>query len=98
MTPWFIATQPLTPACGESWTRYVEWSGLTQLSELVTLDGMLCPPLLPEIKETYWPHIVNEDFMLHYFIDFDFLMKEVAMIEEKNVLCVFRNPSQQPVA
>jgi len=65
--------------------------------ELVSLDGMLCPPLLLDIKDEYWPHIVNEDFMLNYFLDFDFLVEEVAAIEKKNVLCVFRNPVQRPV-
>ena len=98
MTPWFIATEPFTPANGDRWTDYVKWSGLTQLQELVSLDGMLCPTLLPEIKDDYWPHIVEEDFMLNYFLDFDYLMAQVHGIERKNVLCVFRNPVDQPQA
>ena len=97
MTPWFIATEPFTPANG-AWEHYIEWSGLTQLVELVSLDGILCPTLLREIKEDYWPYIVNEDLMLHYFVDFDFLMRQVAEIERKNVLCVIRNPTERPAA
>src|SRR5262249_10558786 len=31
-----------------------------------------------------------------FFTDFDFLMTQVADIEPKNVLCVFRNPPAQP--
>ncbi len=72
MTPWFIATQPFGPEDGERWLKYVEWSGLTQLEELVCLDGTLCRPILRETKNEYWPHIVNEDFMLDFFVDFDF--------------------------
>jgi hypothetical protein len=56
MIPWFTATQPFTPADGDRWIDYVKWSGLTQLQEVVSLDGMLCPTLLPEIKDEYWPH------------------------------------------
>ena len=97
MTPWFIATQPFSPEDGAKWDKYLKWSGLTQLQELVSLDGMLCPTILPEIKDDYWPHIVNEDFMLAYFLDFDFLMTQVAGIARKNVLGVFRNPVAQPV-
>src|SRR5215203_3129491 len=93
MTPWFIATEPFTPTDGQRWDKYVEWSGLEQLEELVSLDALLCPTLLPEIREEYWPYIVNEDFMLHFFTDFDFLMERVAPIERKNVLCVYRNPT-----
>ncbi|HXN48441.1 MAG TPA: hypothetical protein VN893_17465 [Bryobacteraceae bacterium] len=98
MTPWFIATEPFTPADGEKWDKYIEWSGLKQLDEVVSLDGLLCPTLLREIKDEYWPHIVNEDFMLQFFVDFDFLMTQVAEIETKNVLCVFRNPTREPEA
>jgi hypothetical protein len=98
MTPWFIATEPFSPRDGEGWDRYVAGSGLTQFQEVVSLDGLLCPPVLSNIKDEYWSHIVNEDFQLHFFLDFDFLTTQVADIEEKNVLCVFRNPVQQPEA
>jgi hypothetical protein len=98
MTPWFIATEPFTPDSGESWNKYVAWSGLTQLDEVVSLDGILCPTVLPEIHEDYWPHIVQEDFMPHFFLDFDFLVRKVAAIPKKNVLCVFRNPERHPIA
>ena len=98
MTPWFIATEPFTPDSGEPWNKYIQWSGLTQLQEVVSLDGMLCPTLLRNIEDDYWPHVVQEDFMLHFFLDFDFLMRQVAAIQKKNVLCVFRNPLQRPVA
>src|SRR3954452_4104585 len=98
MTPWFIATKPFDPKCGEKWDDYIAWSRLTQLEELVSLDGMLCPTVLPEIKDEFWPHIVNENFMLDFFVDYDFLKEQVAEIHKKNVLCVFRNPIERPNA
>jgi hypothetical protein len=96
MTPWFIATERFGPEDGDKWRDYIAWSGLTQLKEVISLDGILCPTLLPVIKAEYWPHIVQEDFMLNYFLDFDFLMSEVASVPGKNVLCVFRNPIACP--
>jgi len=98
MTPWFIATRSFTPDEGERWNEFVRWSGLTQVQEVVSLDEMLCPTLLPEIKDDYWPYIVNENFMLRYFLDFEFLMTKVGGVERKNVLCVFRNPVERPLA
>src|SRR5947209_14584085 len=98
MIPGFIATQPFTPEDGDRWLDYLRWSGLMQLQEVVSLDGMLCPTLLPEIKDEYWPYIVQEDFMLNYFLDFDYLIAQVAVIEKKNILCVFRNPVGRPQA
>src|SRR5690242_13335274 len=97
MQPWFIATGRFTPSCGEAWKKYVLWSGLHQLDEIVSLDPMLCPTLLPEIKRSYWPHIVNEAFMLNFFVDLEFLLAEVAAVHDKNVLCVYRNPPSPPL-
>ena len=92
MQPWYIATEPFTSRGGEAWTQYLAWSGLTQLDEVVSLDPMLCPTLLPQIKDEYWPHIVNEDFMLNFFTDLEFLLGQVSGITERNLLSVYRNP------
>ena len=97
MTPWFIATERFSPE-DAGWGKYMAWSKLTQLDEVVSLDPMLCPPILRNIEDEYWPHIVNEDFMLNYFTDLDYLISKVAGVERKNLLCVYRNPGKQPIA
>ena len=97
MRPWFVATEPFDARDGAKWRKYIEWSGLTQLVELCSLDPILCPPVLDDLKDEYWPHIVNEDFMLDFFLDADFLRQQVANIQHKNLLCVFRNPSEPPI-
>jgi hypothetical protein len=94
MKPWFIATEIFNSTNGDDWSRYIEWSGLTQLDELVSLDPMLCPTVLPEIKDSYWSHIVNENFTLNFFTDLDFLLNEILNIQKRNLLCVVRNPQQ----
>src|SRR5690349_11338681 len=91
MEPWFIATEKFTKD-GEGWAEYVAWSRLEHLDEVVSLDPSLCPTVLPEIKPDYWGRIVNEDFMLNFFVDMDFLRQQVLGIEPKNFLCVYRNP------
>jgi hypothetical protein len=89
----YIAKEKFGPLRGTEWTKYIDWSGLTQLTEVVTLDGMLGPAALPETKDSYWPHIVNEDYMLDFFVDLDFLLSELADASEFNILSVIRNPS-----
>ena len=96
MQPWFIATQRLTSRDGVAWEKYVAWSGLKHLDEVVSLDPMLCPTLLPDIKDEYWPHIVNEDFMLNFFVDLEFLLNRISGVRERNLLCVYRNPESPP--
>jgi hypothetical protein len=97
MTPWFIATEKFDKS-DSSWKKYIAWSGLEQLDEVVSLDPSLCPTVLPEIKPEYWSRIVNENFMLIFFTDLDYLRGEIADIGRRNLLCVFRNPSTHPVS
>jgi len=96
--PFYIATKKFGPHAGETWDRYVKWSGLTQLWELVSLDGMICTTVLPEIKDDYWPNIVNENYMLNYFTDLGYLLRQIQNVPDKNLLCVFLDPTEQPIA
>jgi hypothetical protein len=97
MAPWYTATEPFSPTAKPAdWRTYVAASGLDQLEEVVSLDVLLCPPILREVKAEYWPHIVNEDFMLQFFTDLQFMLGEVRRVKSKNVLCVFRNPEYAP--
>jgi hypothetical protein len=96
MQPWFIATEIFSSRDEESWEKYVSWTHLVHLDEVVSLDPMLCPTVLPDIKDEYWPHIVNEDFMLNFFVDLEFLIQQLGGIGEYNLLCVFRNPDHPP--
>ncbi|SJM33835.1 hypothetical protein [Mesorhizobium delmotii] len=89
----YIATERFGPSDGTEWRNYIEWSGLSQLTEVVTLDGMLCPFALPETKESHWPHIVQEDNMLNFFLDLDFLLSELADTGDLNILGVIRRPT-----
>jgi len=95
MTPLFIATKKFDKS-DPGWKKYIAWSGLTQLEELVSLDSSLCPTVLPDIKAEYWPHILNENYMIDFFTDLAYLRVVTADIHRKNLLCVFRNPPTHP--
>jgi hypothetical protein len=94
-TPFYLGTTVFDQQSGSSWHEYVKWSGLFQLRELVSLDGMLCPTVLPMIKDSYWPHIVNEDNLLSFFTDLDFMLAEIDDLRQVNVLAVLRNPTAE---
>lgn len=98
MQPLFIATEPFGPWNDGKWQSYINWSGLTQLDQLVSLDTILCNPVLREIADDYWPHILNENFLLCYFTDLEFMLAQLQENADANILCVFRNPPSQPTA
>lgn len=52
---------------------------------------MLNRPVLA-FKDEYWPHVVNEDYMLGYFTDLDFLLSELGGTENANVVGCLRSP------
>jgi hypothetical protein len=97
LRPLFIATKKFDPiASPADWQTFVAGSELTHITEVVSLDSLLCPPLLEETKPEYWPYIVNEDFMGQFFTDLNYLLAQVANVSSKNILCVYREPTTTP--
>ena len=92
----YIATRRFGPGAAE-WESYRRWSAL-ELTELVSLDLMLCPSVLEEIITEDWDHIVNQDFMLNYFTNLDYLVRRVGHLHGRNLLAVYRNPEAHPPA
>ena len=90
--PLYIVTERFDPGRGTDWDKYVDWSGLTQLREVVSLDSILCPKVIDGILAEDWEHIVNADFMLDYFTDLEYLIQRAGSLEGRNLLCVYKNP------
>ena len=96
MEPLFIVTERFDTS-SPGWERYITWSRLHHLVEVVSLDSMLCPPVISEILDADWPHVCNEDFMLRYFHDLDYLLERAGPLSNRNLLCVFLNPEDEPM-
>jgi hypothetical protein len=93
--PLYIVTERFDPGRGEEWRKYVAWSGLSQLREVVSLDSILCPKVIDGIVPEDWAHIVNEDFMLDYFTDLEYLIRRAGSLEGRSLLCVYKNPDAE---
>jgi hypothetical protein len=94
--PLYIVTERFDPDRGTDWESYISWSGLTQLREVVSLDSILCPKVIDQILPEDWNHIVNEDFMLDYFTDLDYLIQRAGSLDGRNLLSVYKNPDSDP--
>ena len=93
--PLFVAKRRFGPKAGESWGRYVAWSGLTQLLEVVSLDSILCPTLPQELVAADWAHNVHADYQTSYFRSLEYLRVRVADEPELNILAVLEQPSAE---
>lgn len=91
--PLFIATERFDPSDREKWQKYFEWAKIPALTEVVSLDCLLCPNLIGEILPEDWEHIVNADFRLNYFYHLDYLLNRVSDKPRRNILGLYRNPN-----
>jgi hypothetical protein len=95
----YSAVKRFDPACGESWTKFIEWSRLTQLREVVSLDCILCPSVIviDDLTAEDWQHNVNENFKCHLFHDLEYLLGKLAGTDRVNVLAMMQNPTDDEV-
>jgi hypothetical protein len=93
MEPVFVAKRRFDAGAGESWVGYVAWSGLTQLTELVSLDEILCPTVPETLIAADWEYNVHADYQTSYFHSLEYLRRRVASEPRLNILGVLRNPS-----
>jgi hypothetical protein len=83
---------------GERWLEYARWLGRPDLQRVVTLDSMLCPPVVRIESDEDWQFVVCEDFMLDFFTDFEFVRRRASVIPGSLVVVAARDPSTADVA
>jgi hypothetical protein len=93
----YSAVKRFDPGCGEAWPKFIEWSGLTQLREVVSLDLILCPTVFGELTDEDWLHNVQEDFKITLFHDLDHVLRRVAGDDRVSVLALMQNPTDDEV-
>jgi hypothetical protein len=98
MEPLFIAKRPFDPSVGEGWDNYVAWSGLAQLREVVSLDGMLCPTVPEQLTPADWDYNVHADYQAFFFRSLEYLLQRVTPEGRLNILAVLQNPTAADVA
>ena len=91
--PVYVAQRRFGPEAGERWTRFVGWSRLPQLREVVTLDAMLCPAVPEELVPEDWQHNVHADYEVTHFRSLDYLQRRVADVTGLNLLAILKEPA-----
>lgn len=94
----FLAKRPFDLSAGEAWNRYVSWSGVSQLTEVVSLDNMLCPTVPEELTSADWNYNVHADYLTFFFRSLDYLRHRVGGEGRLNILAVLQNPTDADLA
>jgi len=83
---------------GMSWEKYIEWSNLAHLTELVSLDGMLNENLVEPDYDSAddWDNIyVFEQYQTGFFTTLDFVFKRLKAKDKFNLLTVVIEPDEE---
>lgn len=94
----FVAKRPFDPSVGEAWKQFVTWSGLSQLTEVVSLDSILCPTVPEELTSADWSYNVHADYLSFFFRSLDYLRNRVAGEGRLNILAVLQDPTDAELA
>ncbi len=74
MSAWlYTIRQRFTPDLSR-WDSYIEFSGFKQIRELITLDSMMCPSIISELRDEDWNHNVHEDWKTELFYNSEYLI------------------------
>ncbi len=92
MTILYIANERFDPT-DERWQGYIEWSGLTHLKEVISLDWMLCGDLPDDFpQDEDWEHFYAGKPGLPLFTNLDHLLGRLPAGDQINVLAVIEEP------
>ncbi|WP_291870424.1 hypothetical protein [Maribacter sp.] len=81
-----------------SWEKYIKWSKLTQLKELVSLDGLLNGlAFKPDFdSKDDWNYIVTDGEMITLFFNsIDYVLGKVKGLNYFNLLAVIKEPNKE---
>ena len=94
---WFTARSIYDRDYDESsWEKYVEWSRLTQLEELVSLDGILNELVFEPDFETDFEEIVFEGSQVtQFFKSIDYVNRKSNYLDYYNLLAVIWEPTKK---
>jgi hypothetical protein len=95
---YYTAIERFDPGNGERWVCYTRWLGRTDLKRVVTLDSLLCPPVVHVESGDDWEFVAKEDFMLDFFTDLGFVLRRVSGHRPSVVVAVIREPTAAAVS
>jgi hypothetical protein len=80
------------------WAKYIEWSKLTHLKELISLDSSLCDlafDIDPQNENIYDYLIIDKFYSTDLFNNIDYVLNNVKGKSNINLLAVVKEPEEE---
>jgi hypothetical protein len=91
---WYTITERFDSSFGDSWINYINWSKLTQLRRVISVDSSLNPKVIEKYNDEDWLHNIKADYLTDYFNDLDYLTSRIQISEKLNLLAVILEPKE----
>jgi len=85
----FLALETFIPT-----EKYIEWSRLFQVEEIVSLDCSLCPSVI-DIEAGDMEHLQQEEYYYAIFSNLDWVLQRTRNVKDKEILAVLKEPSEE---
>ncbi len=93
----YTAVKRFDPETRPDWPKFIAWSRLAKLREVVSLEQLLCPNWFHDLIAEDWDHNVHENFKTQFFHDPDHVAARAAG-QAVNVLALIEEPSTAAIA
>ncbi|MBT9316470.1 hypothetical protein [Leptothoe spongobia] len=96
MPPWlFTARQRFTPSQVNDWHSYLKFSGFAHITEVITLDSILCSDLIDDLIDEDWSHNIQADHRITWFTNLAYLRHRITWrTGQDQLLAILENPTQ----
>jgi hypothetical protein len=91
----FTARKKFAPGFNAlDWEGYIKWSGLTHLTELVSLDGILNGLAFePDFEREMDEMLFDENMLMPFYQSMDYVVKKSDDLDDYNLLAVIKEPT-----
>ena len=80
---------------GDKWDKYIEWSKISHVSEIISLDTMLCPSIIEDYTENDWKYQSEETDIHGLFTSFDYVIQCAKDAKHFQILAVLKEPNSE---
>lgn len=89
----FTARERFDSSCGESWAKYLEFLGRDDLVRVITLDTILCPPVVYAATQEDWDALEPDSNSMSFFVDLPLVRRKAAAGSTPcDILAAIREP------
>lgn len=88
----YVVVESFNKDEGEAWRKYIEFSKLDHIEEVVTLDCLLCPDITEKDKSINRDVLIYSNAWYNLVNDLEYIIGNYKLKLNKNILAIWKDP------